>query len=119
MSTISLDHVNIRTENLADLSDFYTRILGLEAGWRPGFESKGIWLYGGEIPIVHLVEVEQAAKAVGRIEHFALRGEDKDAFVKHLVSNNIDYTVKQVPDIGSYQFNVHDPDGNRVEILFK
>ena len=69
-----LDHVNIRTANLAALRRFYSDVLGLKDGARPPFKFGGAWLYCGEQAAVHLVEVGQApAGHQPRIEHFAFR----------------------------------------------
>jgi catechol 2,3-dioxygenase-like lactoylglutathione lyase family enzyme len=43
-----LDHVNIRTANLAVLSRFYAEVLGLAPGPRPAFRFGGAWLYCGD-----------------------------------------------------------------------
>ena len=52
-----LDHVNIRTANLAVLRRFYNEVLGMKDGARPPFKFGGAWLYCGEQAAVHLVEV--------------------------------------------------------------
>ena len=49
-----LEHVNLRTTNMARLEKWYTRILGLKKGYRPPFGVKGAWMYAGDFPIVHL-----------------------------------------------------------------
>ena len=43
-----LDHVNIRTADLAGMEAFYETVLGLEAGPRPPFSVGGTWLYCGD-----------------------------------------------------------------------
>ena len=44
MTMIDLDHVNIRTGNLAEMRRFYRDVLGLEDGERPSFRFDGAWL---------------------------------------------------------------------------
>ena len=48
---ITLDHINIRTDTPESVKDTFERLLGLEAGYRPPFPSKGIWLYGSGYPL--------------------------------------------------------------------
>ncbi len=59
MKMKGLDHVNIRTRDVKRLADWYGDILGLHAGARPPFPFGGAWLYCGDKPIVHLVEVAE------------------------------------------------------------
>jgi len=52
-----LDHVNIRTNNLAEMVRWYSEVLGLHSGPRPDFPFGGAWMYLGDQPVVHLVEI--------------------------------------------------------------
>ncbi len=115
-----LDHVNIITANLVNMSQFYGDALGLEKGPRPPFEGfDGAWHYCGGKAAVHLVEAKKARdpKAV-QIEHFAFRGEDLEGFLENLRELKIRYRIAIVPDIEIRQVNIHDPDGNHIEIQF-
>lgn len=116
-----LDHVNIRTANLAALSDFYANILGLPKGARPPFRFDGAWHYCGGRAVVHLVEVaKQPTGREPRLEHFALRAEagGLDAFIAQIKAAKVMYNVSEVPGTGITQVNVHDPDGNHIEVQF-
>ena len=53
-----LDHVNLRTNQLDKMIDWYTNILGMRSGLRPDFQFPGAWMYGGDDASVHLVEVD-------------------------------------------------------------
>ncbi len=120
MPLISLDHVNIRTSRLAVLTAFYSDVLGLEAGKRPPFASAGAWLYTPDgQAAVHLVEVPEAPETCApRIEHFAIRAELLADFLAHLRKSEIAYRISLVPGLELRQVNVHDPDGNHIEIAF-
>src|SRR3546814_9324164 len=73
-----LDHVNIRTANLAAMTNFYRDVLGLELGPRPSFGFGGAWLYCGNRAAVHFVEQPKSpAGGDPRIEHFAFRAEGR------------------------------------------
>jgi len=114
-----LDHVNIRTSNLAMLEDFYQRVLGMQAGPRPSFSFNGRWMYVGDRAWVHLVErAEQPRVDETRMDHFAIRAQGLDEFVAHLESLDIPCRISDVPGYDIRQVNVHDPDGNRIEVQF-
>ena len=115
----SLDHVNIQTTNLDEMKSFYQEILQLRVGWRPSFKSDGAWLYCNEKAVIHLVEITSPVNVVGiQIEHFAFLGKDLRQFMKTLKRTNTIYNVTIVPDTEAYQVNIHDPDGNHIEIQF-
>ena len=62
-----LDHINIRTADLAGTKAFFMDVLGLSEGWRPAFPFPGAWLYAGEKDVVHLVTIETPlAASAGR-----------------------------------------------------
>ena len=73
MAIVDLDHVNIRTTQLAKTTAFFTEVLGLVVGWRPDFPFGGAWLYAGEKDVVHLVEVAKAhvPSEGSSLDHFA------------------------------------------------
>lgn len=119
MPLIDLDHVNIRTARLAEMTAFYGEVLGLEPGARPPFGFGGAWLYCGTRAAVHLVEVPEApAGRQPRIEHFAFRAEGLAAFLARLRARRVAYRISIVPGVNLRQVNVLDPDGNHIEIAF-
>lgn len=114
-----LDHVNIRTANLAALRRFYSDVLGMNDGARPPFKFAGAWLYCGEQAAVHLVEVaSHPAGQQPRIEHFAFRAAGMAAFLARLKRSRTAYQISVVPGSGVRQVNVLDPDGNHIEVQF-
>ena len=119
MALVWLDHVNVRTADLAAMSRFYEDVLGLPRGERPPFGFGGAWHYCGARAAVHLVEVARApAGREPRIEHFAFRAEGLAAFRDHLRRHEVPYRIAVVPGSGVRQVNVEDPDGNHIEIQF-
>lgn len=114
-----LDHVNIRTAELARLSRFYDEVLGLPSGPRPPFSFGGAWHYLGERAAVHLVEVTGAPtpQAV-RLEHFAFRATGLHEFVERLDRFGVEYRFAEVPEAATLQVHLLDPDGNHVEVQF-
>ena len=115
----ALDHVNIRTARLSELTSFYTKVLGLAPGVRPAFRFPGAWLYCGERAALHLIEAaELPDEPDPRIEHFAFRAEGLADFLAHLRANGVAYHTAVVPDMEIRQVHIRDPDGNHVEIAF-
>ena len=75
-------HVNIRTTDADRARDFYVRALGLRVGDRPPFASVGYWLYLGDVPVVHLVQLaadDTREPGSGRVDHVAFHGVDLEA----------------------------------------
>lgn len=115
----ALDHVNILTPQMETMREFYSDVLGFEAGWRPDFSTNGTWMYCEGRAVVHLVDRPDTAGAPeGRIEHFALRGSDREAFVAKLEERGLDYDPNPIPGTAASVVNVRDPDGNHIEVVF-
>ena len=70
----TLDHVNVRTNNLEAMTAWYTEILGMHAGDRPQLQTAGAWMYVGDHPVVHLVSTTDESLAGSecqlKLEHF-------------------------------------------------
>lgn len=116
-----LDHVNVRTAQLAAMRDFYCRVLGMTTGPRPNFRFGGAWLYCGGYPVLHLVEVDDApprATDLG-LEHFAFRARDLAETLARLDREHVERRVGFVRDFGLCQVHVRDPDGNHVHLDFE
>ena len=101
---ITLDHINIRTDNPEAVRDPLERLLGLEAGYRPPFATKGIWLYGSGYPIVHVSKRDYVpGQDTGGLDHIAFKDDDYDGLIDRLETDGIDYTDRVVPDTGIRQ----------------
>ena len=119
MALAALDHVNIRTARLGELTSFYAGVLGLRPGKRPPFDSGGAWLYCGDHAAVHLIEVADSPEVPApRIEHFAFRAEGLAEFLAQLREFDVAYRTNIVPELEIRQVHIRDPDGNHVEIAF-
>lgn len=119
MAVEYLDHVNIRTARLGEMIAFYTDVLGLRPGARPPFEVGGAWLYCGARAAVHLVEAPRPPKSgEPRIEHFAFGATGLAEFLDRLRAMDTAYRIGIVPESNLRQVNIHDPDGNHIEVAF-
>jgi catechol 2,3-dioxygenase-like lactoylglutathione lyase family enzyme len=120
MAMFWLDHVNLRTAKLDEMSAFYEDILGLPRGKRPSFPMGGAWHYCGKQPVVHLVESAKKIKSEeAQIEHFAMRSNGTiKAFQKKMRDTDTPYQVRTLSEINLTQVNVFDPDGNKIEVQF-
>jgi catechol 2,3-dioxygenase-like lactoylglutathione lyase family enzyme len=115
-------HVNIRTTDADRSRDFYVRALGLRAGERPPFASVGYWLYLGDVPVVHLVQLapdDTREPGSGRMDHLAFHGVDIEATRQTLVAAGIPFREAVVPRDKTVQIFIFDPDGLKLELNFE
>ena len=117
-----LDHVNVRTTQLDNMINWYTSVLGLRNGYRPCFPFPGAWMYAGDSPVVHLVDIDGdpgiGSEANLKLEHFALSATGVNSFVTQLDSLGEKYRRGYLADLSIIQINVWDPDGNHIHIDF-
>lgn len=119
MPILTLDHINIHTSHLDEMTRYYVEVLGLELGSRPNFKSVGSWLYCGDLPVVHLVKKEKQPQVnESQINHFAFRADGLDEFVALLEKLDIEHRTNEMRDAGMTQIFLDDPDGNLVEMQF-
>ena len=116
----ALDHVNIRSDDLDACRRFYVDALGFEEGFRPNFNSRGMWLYLGGAPVIHVVEVSDAMpRNSGSIDHIAFRAHNFDRFTARLEASGIAYSDRAVPGMDLHQVFCNDPHGIKVEFNFE
>ncbi len=114
-----LDHINIETTDLDASMRFYEELLGLENGWRPGFDVPGAWLYVDDQPVIHLVVRDVVHEGpTGAIHHVALKATGLEAMTERLERSGVAFSRTVVPDIGVTQLFIDDPNGVRLELNF-
>ncbi|MCK5365562.1 MAG: VOC family protein [Gammaproteobacteria bacterium] len=123
MRVNGIDHFNIRTRDLDRLCEFYTKVLGLEIGERPPFDSPGVWLYAGGHPILHVgIAGDSNSDSDGDntlpLDHIALETEGLADAVARLDGAGIEYRMFDVPGREMKQIFVRDPDGVTIELNF-
>jgi catechol 2,3-dioxygenase-like lactoylglutathione lyase family enzyme len=117
-----LDHVNIRTTRLDIMIDWYTNVLGMHSGARPDFPFPGAWMYAGGVAAVHLVGIDDKS-GIGsevdlKLEHFAFSATGGAKFEAKLQEMSVQYRRADIPEIGLYQINLWDADGNHIHLDF-
>ena len=117
-----LDHVNVRTNQLDNMIDWYTRILGMHSGYRPDFPFPGAWLYTGDLPSVHLIGVNDddsiGSESKLKLEHFAFKATGAASFETRLNELAEPFRRSMLASESLIQYNVWDPDGNHIHVDF-
>ena len=96
MPVTELNHINLRTpyETMLKLKDFYCDVVGLKAGPREGFTSRGFWLYIGDKHVMHLAEYrgegEPLTNVLTTIDHISFTCTDMPATEAHLKAHNVE-----------------------------
>ena len=128
-----IEHVLIQTADIAKTVEWYTRVLGMRAGFTPDFKFPVQWLYLGDNDVVHVTEggastSENRKRSVGQqttategsgaIDHVAFRCTGLRETLAHLRAEGVDFKERQVNDQGLYQLFLFDPNGIKVELNF-
>lgn len=117
-----LDHVNVRTNKLEEMIDWYTRVLGMKQGYRPDFPFPGAWIYTEDTPAVHLIGVEDdnsvGSESKLKLEHFAFKAKGAASFEAKLNQLEEPFRRSDQAALALIQYNVWDPDGNHIHIDF-
>lgn len=131
--SIEINHILVRTSDLKYMSRFLTHIAGLEEGFRPAFDFSGAWLYTGDKPLIHLVEIDsydaslsgylgnktsQLDIGIGAVDHIALTGTDYMELLNRLKQQQFKYYERTVPSTNEHQVFVEGPDCLKLELLF-
>jgi catechol 2,3-dioxygenase-like lactoylglutathione lyase family enzyme len=118
-----LQHVNIKTDDLAATAKFWEEAIGLSDGDRPNFTFPGAWLYSGDDAVMHLIDVkgsdEVALKETGCIDHVAFAAEGFPVYKDRLSSLGYEFEERIVPGGRLWQLFVRDPNGVLCELNFE
>ena len=119
-----INHYNLRAapEIIEKLKNFYIEIVGLKLGHRPPFKNGGYWLYANDKDVLHLSfsknDITNELHVSSTFDHMAFTAENEMDHINVLKENNIDYIVREVPEIGTRQIFFKDPAGNGIELIF-
>ena len=119
-----INHYNLRADDqtMHTLKEFYINIVGLTLGQRPPFKSKGFWLNAEGKDVLHLSSTKNNEKTEHHVnatfDHLAFSASNLKYYEEILNENNIPFTFREVPEIGTKQIFFKDPVGNGVELIF-
>lgn len=117
-----LDHVTIRTRDIAASQDFFQTVFGLQAGDRPAAIQRipGCWLYNDGRPLVHIIGARGhgAEPATEAIDHVGFRLNDYNAFRGKLDQLGVPYSAMDLADIQERRLFLHAPGGQLLEAVF-
>lgn len=113
-SITQIDHCSVIITDVERSRRFYRDLLGMEEVPRPRtFDFIVLWFQLGNQQI-HLLLKDQADSLSPR--HFALRVADCEAARAYFTSQGV-VMLETTPIPGASRFFIHDPDGNRIEII--
>lgn len=120
-----IEHYNIHTTRLNETVAFYDKVLGMKSGDRPPFGFPGAWIYLGDTPVLHLVDVSgdhktgrEGKHGTGALDHIAFEAVDLPATRATLAREGVKYQERIVPRTGITQLFVEDPNGLTLELNF-
>ncbi len=114
----ALDHVTCRSTHLERTLAFYEDLLGIRRGPRPPFGIPGAWLYADGHSVMHLVE-RPVPGPHGAIDHVSFAARDRAGITARLEAARVPYHLTALPDGSALQMFLLDPDGARLELVFK
>lgn len=114
----ALDHVTLRSTDLGLTLRFYQRLLGLAPGPRPAFAEAGMWLFASGHPVLHVLERPVDGRA-GAVDHVAFAARGRAALAARLAAAGVPFELAALPDGSALQMFVRDPDGARIELVFR
>jgi len=121
MPVSGLDHVNIRTMDVAASAQFYVEIFGFD--YRRGplvMGNQGHWLHDtAGRPIIHFRMLAADSEATGPIDHIALACQGKDEIMARLQARGVKYAITENLTPGVTQLFLKDPQGVPLELRFE
>jgi catechol 2,3-dioxygenase-like lactoylglutathione lyase family enzyme len=119
MSVHGINHINIRTTDIAASARFYVEVFDFEFRSIPMGAGQANWLFdGNNRPIIHLRDAEVDSGSTGSIDHVALDCEGQSTIVERLTSRGFEYSVFDLPPDRTLVL-VKDPHGVLLELNFK
>ncbi len=111
----AIDHCSVLITDLKKAREFYRDIMGLQEITKPKtFDFVALWFDLGEGQTLHLLQKAQPDTRSPR--HFALKVSDARLAREHFRTHNIEIQeTGPIPHCD--RFFVHDPDGNRIELI--
>ncbi len=120
MPVNGINHVNIRTTDVAASARFYVEVLDFKFREGPAvMGQQPNWLYDkGGRPIIHLGVMAADSQSTGPIDHVALDCEGLETTLEKLKARDIEFTVANVRPGLTLVF-IKDPHGVALELNFR
>jgi catechol 2,3-dioxygenase-like lactoylglutathione lyase family enzyme len=119
MSVNGINHINIRTSDIAASARFYVEVFDFEFRSIPMGAGQANWLFDkNNHAIIHLRNMAVDSDSTGPIDHVALDCEGQSAIVERLTARGIEYSVFDLPPDRTLVL-VKDPHGVMLELNFK
>ena len=133
MALQQLEHFLIQATDIEATRDWYESVLGLKRGPAPEFHFPVCWLYIGDTAVLHLAQggddVGDERKAYlgqqstdthgsGVIDHVAFHASDLKQTLAHFEALGLQFTTREIADVGLFQVFLLDPNGVKVELNF-
>ncbi len=133
MPVLGIDHVNVRTADVAATLGFFRDALGLTVVAPPGcsgIDHAGWVLDGNGLAIVHVGHIDIAypgdaenpyvpSRGGGAIHHVALSCSAYDEMRERLRRLKLAFVESHVPEVKLHQLFVHEPNGILIELNFR
>jgi len=119
MPVTGINHINIRTTDVARSAQFYVEVFDFEFRQGPGVMGfQRNWLYDASgHPVIHLRNLEAGADS-GPIDHIALDCKGKAEILARLRARDIEVKVVDNLQPGVTQAILKDPHGLTLELNF-
>ena len=119
---MQLDHVPVRTRDIAAARDFFMRVFDLKPGDRPQLVQRipGCWLHAGDAPIVHVIGAHGHGfdRAPEAVDHVGLRMAGHADFRARLDRLAISYQRVDLADRGERRLFFRAQGGPLLEAVF-
>lgn len=123
MSSFSLDHIALSVKDVNESVEFYQSLFQFKEIENTASNSKTRWLLVSNDKQLHLIPRPNFEIITNKAVHFALSTADLDAFMKHLINLEIEYSdwigsknKDYVRKDGIQQFYFQDPYGYWIEV---
>ncbi|WP_264214233.1 glyoxalase [Leisingera thetidis] len=120
---MQLDHVTLRTRNLARTRDFFIEVFGLVESTRPEAIRRipGHWLCTGGEPIIHLIGSRGLGAGSGpeAWDHVGFRLTGYREFRARIEQLGIRYSTMDLPELNERRLIFHAPCGQLIETVFR
>jgi catechol 2,3-dioxygenase-like lactoylglutathione lyase family enzyme len=129
-----LEHYLVCTDDIEATRVWYAQVLGLREGWHPEVNFPAVWMYLGNVDIVHIAPSAKNAgsnqktylgrtsqdtgSGTGALDHIAFRATGLAQMKSHLKVLGINFNERRANGQALYQLFMLDPNGIKVELNF-